>query len=585
MSAPINPWQILRPVRGRIHLAMLLSAFGALAGLATLALLALALQALLEQPDAWPWPALAAALLCSVAAYTLRLNASNRTHLAAFRLETLLRTQLAEHLARIPLGRVQQLGSGGIVKVMQDDVKALHVFVADSTPLYARAYVLPPVTLALLLWLDWRLAVAALLLLIAGYAVLALAMRNRAQMVARYNAARERVSAAVVEFVQAMPVVRSFDTGQSTFGRYQRALDEYLQVLQQWYRHAGFAARFSLAALNPMPTLTLLLALGAWLYWQGTLQLPSWVAVLLLGSGMAEAMLPMMMIAHLVDKARLSIARIDEVLAIAPLPVPDHDAARIPHDASVRFDNVGFRYGQGDQQALAEVSFHAPAGSITALVGPSGAGKSTLARLIPRFWDVDVGSVQVGGVDVRQIDSDALMAQVAYVFQDNFLFSGSIADNIRMGRADASDAELIAAAQAAQAHDFIDALPQGYASRVGERGVRLSGGQRQRICIARALLQDAPILVLDEATAFADPENEAALVQALAALMRGRTVLMIAHRLSTVRDADQILVFEHGRLIERGRHAALIHADGSYARLWHDYEQASAWNLQAEPST
>lgn len=572
-----DSWAIMAPVRGRIRLAMTLAVAAAVLGLATMGFLALTVRDLLESPGTWPWPAMLGALVCTVSAYLLRLAAFNESHFAAFRLETLLRSDLSRHLARVPLGYVQTVGAGALAKVMHDDVKALHVFVADSTPLHARAYATPAITFLVLLALDWRLALTAAAVLALGFGVMVLAMRNRAEMVLLYNAARERVGAAVVEFVQAMPVVRTFDSGAATFGRYQLALREYLDVLSRWYREAGFPMRFSMAALNPMPTLAALLWLGAWLTWRDSLPFAQWLAVLLIGTGMAEAMMPLMALKHLVDKTRLSIARIQEVLSAPVLPEPDRE--RVPTDASVRFEGVGFRYGEMDGDALTDVSFTVAPGSVVALVGPSGAGKSTVAKLIPRFWDVSVGRVLVGGVDVREMSTETLMRQVAFVFQDNFLFSGSIADNIRLGLPDAGMDAVSAAARAAQAHDFIMTLPQGYDTQVGERGVFLSGGQRQRITIARAILQDRPILVLDEATAYADPENEAALIAALSELMRGKTVIMVAHRLATIRDADQILVFEHGRLVETGRHEALLAGAGIYARLWRNYELAQSWAL------
>lgn len=570
-------WAIMDPVRGRIHAAMAVAAACVLLGMAALAALALAVQALLHAPGHWPAGPLLAAAVCTVGAYVLRLHAFNRSHYAAFRLETLLRTRLAEHVARLPLGEVQRLGPSALAKVVQDDVKALHVFVADSTPLYARAYVAPVATLLALLLLDWRLALGALAVLAFGVAVMSLAMRGRGEMSRRYHAAREQVGAAVVEFVQAMPVVRSFDTGRSTFGRYERALAAYLAMLTDWYRAAGFSARFALAVLGPLPTLLALFALGLWLW--PDLAFERWLALLLLGTGMGEALMPLMSLMHLVDKARLSVDRIHQVLALAPLPLPA--TGRVPQDASVEFDGVCFAYDTASAAALEAVSFRVAPGSVTALVGPSGAGKTTVARLIPRFWDVQRGAVCVGGVDVREMTPQALMAQVAFVFQDAFLFAGSVADNIRLGRPEATLDQVQAAARAAQAHDFVAALPQGYDTPVGERGVFLSGGQRQRLTIARAILQDRPILVLDEATAFADPENEAAIVQALSALMRGRTVIMVAHRLATIRDADQILVFERGRLVEAGRHDELLPRAGLYARLWQHHERAQHWALRA----
>lgn len=573
-----SPWRIMDPVRGQIRLAMALAVLAAGAGLVAMGLLALAVQQLLEHPGDWPWQAGAGVLACTVLAYLLRLTAFDQSHYAAFRLETLLRQQLSRHLAQVPMGYVESVGAAALAKVIHDDVKALHVFVADSTPLYARAYVTPALTLVALLWLDWRLALGALAVLLVGFGVLSLAMRNRQEMVRRYNAAREQVSAAVVEFVQAMPVVRTFDSGQATFGRYQQALETYRAMLSEWYREAGFPARFSMALLNPLPTLLVLLWLGAWQNWHAQLGFATWLAVLLVGTGMAEAMMPAMSLSHMVDKVKLSIARIGQVLATPVLPAPARPGLR-PADTSIEFEGVSFRYTADADEALSEVSFRVPPGSVTALVGPSGAGKSTVARLIPRFWDVAAGSIRIGGVDLRDLDNDELLRHVAFVFQDTFLFADSIAANIRLGVPEADMAAVVAAARAAQAHDFISALPEGYETLAGERGAFLSGGQRQRITIARAILQNRPILVLDEATAFADPENEAALIAALSELMRGKTVIMVAHRLNTIRDADQILVFDRGRLAESGRHQALVHAGGVYGRLWRSYETARHWAL------
>ncbi|MDO5103421.1 MAG: ABC transporter ATP-binding protein [Lautropia sp.] len=558
---------------------MVLASLAAASALGALAVLALAVHTLLSEPGQWPWLPLGVAVLLTILAFVLRLSAFNQSHYAAFRLETRLRTDLAGHLARVPLGYVQQTGSGALTKVIMDDVKALHVFVADSTPLYARAYVSPVLTFVLLWWLDWRLALAATAVLAVGMVVVSLATRGSSQMMQRYHATGENVSKAVIEYVQAMPVVRTFDTGAVTFQRYQRALDEFMAVMLAWYRMAGFSSRLSVAILNPMPTLAVLVWLGGWLISREALDAATWLAVLLVGTGMAESLLPLMSLKHLVAKTQMSIHRIQEVMDEPELPEPDMVQAKFPKDASVRFEAVDFRYTADGELVLQDVSFDVPPGSVTALVGPSGAGKTTVARLISRFWDVSSGCIRVGGVDVREMLSEVLMQQLAFVFQDTFLFTDTIAGNIRQGLASATMDEVIAAARAAQAHEFIERLPQGYDTPVGERGVFLSGGQRQRITIARAILQNRPILVLDEATAFADPENEAALVAALSNLMRGKTVLMIAHRLSTIRDADQILVFDQGRLAERGRHDALLAQRGVYARLWSSYEQAQDWAL------
>ena len=572
-------WAIMRPVQGQIRFAMVLAGLSSVCTLSVLALLAWSVAALLAEPDHWPWLPFGLAATLTVLAFVLRLSAFNQSHYAAFSLETQLRTDLARHLARVPLGYVQQTGSGALTKVMMDDVKALHVFVADSTPLYARAYVSPVLTFILLWWLDWRLALAATVVLAIGMAAVSLAMRGSGEMMQRYHVAGENVSKAIVEYVQAMPVVRTFDTGTTTFQRYQHALDAFTSVVLAWYRMAGFSSRLSVAILNPLPTLVVLAWLGGWLISRDAMDVVTWLAVLLVGTGMAESLLPLMSLRHLVAKTQMSIHRIQEVMAEPELSLLQAQQSRVPMDGAVCFDQVDFRYTSDGPLVLQGVSFEVPQGTVTALVGPSGAGKTTVARLIPRFWDVSAGCIKVGGVGVRKMQPDVLMQHVAFVFQDSFLFADTIANNIRLGLESATMEDVKAAARAAQAHEFIERLPQGYNTPVGERGVFLSGGQCQRITIARAILQNRPILVLDEVTAFADPENEAALVAALSNLMRGKTVLMVAHRLSTIRNVDQILVFDQGRLVEQGRHDALVAQGGVYARMWSNYEKAQDWAL------
>lgn len=574
---PLSHWQIITPVKGKIYAAMAVAVAGVACSLLTLLLLVFTMRQLLAQPEVVAWSWFLAALGVAIAAYLLRGLAFKRSHLAAFALEPILRQQISERLAQVPLGTLSEQGSAALTKVIQDDVRDLHAFVADATPLYARAYAAPLLTLLLLLYLDWRLALVALAVLVLGMLILSLVMKDSQALSREYNNARETVNQAVIEFVQAMPVVRSFDGGQASFGRYERALDSYLDILVGWYKQNGSPARLSMIILNPMPTLIALLWAGCYWLWQDTLDFSTWLAVLLLGTGMAEALMPYMALYHLIEKAKISISRISEVLHLPILPISQ--TAQIPQDASVVFEQVDFRYASRRDNALTDVSFSVPAGSFTALVGASGAGKSTVARLIPRFWDVTGGSVKVGGVDVRDMLPEVLMQQVAFVFQDTFLFSGSIADNIRLGLPDASDDAVIAAAKAAQAHAFISELAQGYDTPVGERGASLSGGERQRITIARAILQNRPILVLDEATAFADAENEALLMQALNELMQGKTVLMIAHRLATIQHADQILLFAEGRLLEAGTPDVLMAQGGNYAKLWQAYQQAQSWTI------
>ena len=487
-----------------------------------------------------------------------------------------MRRHLGEHLRRIPLQILYRQRSGELNALLAGTIDETYNHTLIVSNMLIAAVFTPLATALLTLIWDWRLG---LILLIS----IARALLKNAPIIildeptAAYNAAREQVNIAVVEFVQAMPVVRTFDGGETSFGRYQRALDNYLAMLIGWYRSVGNSARSGMLILNPMPTLVVLLWAGFYWWQADALPFATWLAVLLIGTGMAEALLPYISLYHLIEQGKISAERIIEVLDAPVLPVLE--PPQTPKDASVSFHHVHFRYPGRTENALTDISFTAPAGSLTALVGSSGAGKTTVARLIPRFWDVDSGEIRIGGADIRHLAPEALMAQVAFVFQDNFLFSGTIADNIRLGTPDASDAEVETADRAAQCHDFIMTLPEGYQTAVGERGATLSGGERQRITIARAILQNRPILILDETTAFADAENEALLMRALAALMQDKTVLMIAHRLATIRHAAQILVFDHGQLVEQGDHASLIAQNGRYARLWQAGEAAQHWRI------
>ena len=410
-------WQVITPVRRKVILAMALAGLAALTSLGALLFLAWSLRDIRATPDAIPaWP-LGGVIGCVVLTFVLRLQAFNTSHYAAFHLENILRSRLARKALQLPPGVLQQMGSGSVAKVMLDDVKSLHIFVADSTPLYARAIIMPLATIVILFWLDWRLAIATLGVLAFGSVVLVLARQRSENMAQRYHKAREQVSAAVIEFVQAMPVVRTFDSGSTSFLRYQRALEEWVDVLKTWYRKAGFSARFSFSILNPLPTLFVLIWSGYGLLHYGSFDFIAWVAVLLLGSGMAEAVMPMMMLNNLVAQTRLSIQRIYQVLAMPELSLPQSDQQ--PQEASITFEQVSFHYPQARTgAALQEVSFHVPAGQIVALVGPSGAGKSTVARLLLRYADPDKGHIRIGGVDLRDMQTDTLMKQLSFVFQD-----------------------------------------------------------------------------------------------------------------------------------------------------------------------
>ncbi|MFJ7243051.1 ABC transporter ATP-binding protein [Kitasatospora sp. NPDC098652] len=518
-----------------------------------------------------------AALAALVLGFAARWLAEHTAHEASYALEVVLRGRLADALARMPLGEVQRLGSGRIKKIVLDDVKSLHNVVADALPFLGSGVAQPLAALVALGAVQWRILLAVLLVLPVAAVCLALLSRDYADQRERYNRANENVNAAVVEFVQGMPVVRTFDDGQASFRRFAAAVGEFTEAVAEWLATSRASGVLTKLFIVPLPTLLLVAASAVPMRALGWISDTDLLVGLLIGAMPIEAVAPLMNLANHINDSKAGAVRIAELLAAPVLPEPAHP--REPADATVSLRDVRFGYTP-DRPALDGIDLDIPAGTVCALVGPSGSGKSTIARLIPRFHDVDSGSVRVGGVDVREIGSAALLRHVALVFQEPFLVTGTVAENIRLARPDATDAEVQAAAEAAAAHTFITTeLPDGYRTEVGERGARLSGGERQRITIARAILSQAPIVILDEATAFADPESEAAIQQAVARLTAGRTVLIIAHRLNTVTDADQIAVLDGGRIVERGRHAELVAAGGRYAALWARHEEATRWGL------
>lgn len=510
-------------------------------------------------------------------------------HSAAFDAEYNLKLQMVEHLGRIPLGRLEALGTGRVGKVMDESVGAIEGFLAHSLPDMAAAFTAPVAIVVLLFVFDWRFGLAAVACVVAAFAVEAAGFSNKAitDKMRRHLVNQERITNATVEYVRGMPVVKTFGQTAESFGRLSAAVRAYtdlaLDVALFWQSlMPAFTAIINNAYLFVLPVG---IALGAGLSGGEfrTFAL-DFIFYLLFVPSIAGALNKMMYISE--DSMIISsqLARIDEVLGIPVLPAPAPGAARVPERFDVVLDGVSFSYGEGAPLALDGASLTVPEGTTCALVGPSGAGKSTVASLVARFWDVSAGAVRIGGVDVRDIDPDELMGCVSLVFQDVHLFRASMLENIRMARPGATREEVVEAARAAQADAFIRALPQGYDTVYGSEGVHLSGGEAQRVSIARAILADRPVVVLDEATAFSDPENEHLIQKALERLMAGKTVIMIAHRLSTVAGADQIAVIDGGRVAERGRHEELLAAHGTYARMWERYTQALSWGIGSEPS-
>jgi len=581
MHKDLTLWEVIAPVKRPIYIGMSLSAISGLAWMIGLVLLKPVIQELLtDSPNVtWLWQLWGMILVTLVIGLVLRILSFKWSHLGAFELEEMLRTQLTTHLAKVPLGYVVSTGSGTLKKILMDDVRSLHVFVADSTPLMARGYSTPVIALIFMFLVDWRMALISLTVFPVGLIAMRFAFADYAEGREAYDAANERINHTIIEYIQGMQVVRTFDDGTASFTRYQQALAEATETTRAWgerTRMGAFVARILFSAL---PTLAIIVPVGVWMVQHQWLDIPTLLLFIFLAPTVSESIVPMVWLSHLIVMSSAGAKRIGRLLAEPILPEPT--TSQPPRNAEVQFKNVTFTYSDRKQPALKNINLTMAEGTVTALVGPSGAGKSTIAQLIPRFWDIDEGQVLVGGTDVRQMSSDDLMKQVSFVFQNPFLLQDTIRENIRLGKPHATDVEVEAAAKAAQAHGFImNELSQGYDTKVGDRGTRLSGGQRQRITIARAILQNSPIVVLDEATAFADPENEAKIHEAIANLTAGKTLIVVAHRLSTIQDAHQIVVLDQGKIAEQGTHDELVSAEGVYANLWAKFEEAQGWGLR-----
>jgi ATP-binding cassette subfamily B protein IrtA len=581
----VGLWSIISPVKFRIRIAMFLASIGAISLISSLLLLSFALTNILQNAPLLIFGVelnlintmLLLAIL-TIIAFLTRLASFIVSHLAAFHLEQILRTKLSLHLATVPLGYILSNGSGTLKKVMQDDVKTLHTFVADSTPMIAKSIVAPILTLIILLVIDYRFAIATLSVFILGWITMAFTMRDSGVLREKYEQSQSNINKAVIEFAQAMPVVRTFDDGTSSFKRYNNALLDYKENLNHWMNIGAFSAKLGMIILSPLPTLIAVIITAIYLLNLERLELFAFISALFLSTGMADSMMPLMWINNHIKKSQNSALKIQEVLEVKPLLMAT-DSKEI-NSFDIEFEKVSFKYNSEENYALKDISFKVMQGSVTALVGPSGAGKSTIAKLIPRFWDTSSGSIKIGGVDIKELSSETLMNTVSFVFQDTFLFQDTIYNNIKMANPSAPKQDIISAAKAAQIHDFIESLPDGYETLAGDRGTNLSGGQKQRITIARAILRDTPIIVLDEATAFTDPENEEEIIKALANLTINKTVIMIAHRLSTIKNSDQIIVFDDGKISEIGKHNKLLEKQGIYKKLWSNYEKAQNWNLE-----
>lgn len=526
------------------------------------------------------WLALAG-IVANILLYFLAIFSS---HIAAFGTLYDLKVLFADHITKIPLGYHLTIGSGRLRKIMDENIESVEGFIAHQFPDFVASITAPIVMVIILFAVDWRFGLASLAGIILAFIAEFIGFGSGAmkENMGKYQKASEEMNNASVEYVRGMSVVKAFNQTASSFKKLQEAISGYTE----------WVLKFSLGWQNCMPAFTtiinniyLILVPVGILIGSNTSNFKEFsmkfIFYLLFVPAIAGVLNKIMYISESFMQIDGNVARMDEILNIPEMPETANPQK--PQGEDVVFDHVSFTYtGNNEEKALESVSFAAKQGQITAIVGPSGGGKSTIANLISRFWDVTDGKITIGGVDLRDMAQNDLMRQVSFVFQDIFLFKQSILDNIRMGNRNATEEQVIAAAKAAQCHEFISKLPEGYHTVVGTKGVHLSGGERQRIAIARAIIKDSPIIVLDEATAFSDPENEYLIQKAFEKLMQNKTVIIIAHRLSTIRNADKIIVMEKGQIVESGKHDDLVAAGGRYFQMWNHYTEAINWKLNGK---
>lgn len=527
------------------------------------------------------WQAVGFALFAMVV-YIAALMCS---HIAAFRVQANMRTAMMEHIMKLPLGYVEKEGTGKLRKVVNDSSAATETFLAHNLPDKVVSVATPVGLLVVMFVFDWRLGIASLIPAVLAFIMMGTLMMGpkMAEDMKQYQNALETMSSEAVEYVRGIPVVKTFGQTVYSFKKFKAAIDDY----EKW------TLDYTKGMMKPMVLFTMsangiFAALIIVAYILGGNHVSNTFVLNLIFYILITSVLTttLMKIAYAGESQMLvedALQRMDDILNAKPLV--NTEKQEIPKDASITMEHVTFAYDEAKKNAIDDISMKIPAGAHIALVGPSGGGKTTLASLVARFWDVKDGSIKIGGVDVKNIDTKKLMEEVSYVFQDSKLLKISILENIRMGRPDATDEEVMQALSAAQCMDIIEKFPEGVHTMIGSKGIYVSGGEAQRLSIARAFLKNAPILILDEATAFADPDNERLVQKAFENLAKDKTVIMIAHRLSTITDADCIYVLKDGKIAENGTHEELAAKNGIYTHMWKEYNKSVNWQVGRKGET
>lgn len=521
------------------------------------------------------WMAVAFALIAMV----IYIAALMCSHKAAFRVQVNMRTAMMNHIMKLPLGYVESEGTGKIRKIVADSSAATETYLAHNLPDKVVSFATPVGLLAMMMVFDYRLGLISLIPAVIAFALMGTLMMGpkMAEDMKQYQNALETMSAEAVEYVRGVPVVKTFGQTVFSFKRFKNAIDEYEKWTLGYTKNMMLPMVAFTTSANGIFAALIIAAYVLTGHGVTDKFILNLIFYILITSVLTVTLMKIAFAGESQLMVRDAINRMDGILNMKPLPEPAD--GQTPKDTSVELDKVVFSYAGADKNAVDGISLKIASGEHVAFVGPSGGGKTTLASLIARFWDVNSGAVKIGGVNVKDINSETLMNEVSYVFQDSRLLKMSILENIRMGRPDATDAEVMEALKNAQCMDIIEKFPDGVNTVIGSKGVYVSGGEAQRLSIARAFLKNAPILIFDEATAFADPDNERQVQKAFETLSKDKTVIMIAHRLSTVTNADRIYVLADGRIAENGTHDELNSANGIYTHMWSEYNKSVKWKV------
>lgn len=505
------------------------------------------------------------AAICQLIKMLLTWRSSLMSHKISFTILKNIREAITDRMAKVPMGVMLETPTGAFKNLIVDNVAKLEDSMAHFMPELPSNIAAPLCSILLIFILDWRMGLASLITIPLGILFFAAMMRGYGPRMENYMRSANDMNSSLVEYVNGIQVIKAFNRSASSYGKYSKSVNYFHDSTMEWWSQCWF---WNAAARAVLPsTLLGTLPVGAWLYMEGTLSLPVFLISLVVPLGFVA---PLMKVSEAMEQVSMIKGNLEQVTAFLKTPELVRPSEPVSlGERTYQFEDVHFGYKE--TEVLHGISFQTKPGTMTAIVGPSGSGKSTIAKLMAGFWDVTSGSVRFGGQDIRQIPFEQLMGEISYVAQDNFLFDKSIRENIRMGNPAATDEEVEAAAKAANCHDFIMQLEQGYDALAGDAGDRLSGGERQRITIARAMLKPASVVILDEATAYADPENEALIQQAISKLVAGKTLIVVAHRLNTIRNADQILVVANGNIAGRGTQEELLRECPIYQKMWQDY--------------